>query len=298
MKDLKTRIASVKSTQQITKAMKMVSAAKLRRSQEAIQSHRPYANRLGIFIQNTMKASILPLHSPFLSVGGVDQATITTDKPKLLIVLVSSDRGLCGAYNASVIKTTQRWLEQNSSQYSHIELSFLGRKAYDFFKTKSVALGVNFTGIVGSVTFLKAKNVAEQLNKKFLDGEVTEIKFVYNEFKNAISQKLVVEDYLPLKVPERIELETESSIAMSLIKPEVQSVFNQALGKFFNIQIFRILLDAQASEHGARMAAMENASKNAAEMLGRLTLEYNKQRQASITKELLEIISGSESQKG
>jgi len=296
IKDLKKRIGTVKNTQQTTRAMKMVSAAKLRRSQEAIQSQRPYAKRIGELIQVLANLPNVTISSPL--VGREEDSESSTRGKRVALVLMTSDRGLCGAFNGNIIKTAQRWVAANKSNYDHIELSFVGRRGYDFFKTKSVNLGHYDPELGGKVTFAKAKKLAEVLQEKYLSGQFDEVKVIYNEFKNAVTQKVNVEDFLPLKKPTGTSSdETPTAVPYYLVKPSPTEVLETLISKHFAIHAFRMLLDSQASEHGARMSAMENATKNAGEMIRKLTLQYNKQRQAGITKELLEIISGSESQK-
>jgi F-type H+-transporting ATPase subunit gamma len=294
IKDLRKRIGTVKNTQQTTKAMKMVSAAKLRRAQDAILSQRPYAKRLGAMIQHLAADSELQKLSPYFRMN--EDAT----KPKkVLLLLVSSDRGLCGSFNANIIKGAARWVKQNGKDYSEVEFCFVGKRGFDFYKTKTLAkVGTYFAEQGGKVSFVKAKVVADHLTKAFLNEEYDEIKLVYNEFKNAISQDLRVEEFLPLRpeAPAADSKEKHEDTSF-LIKPSPAALLQELLGKNFAIQIFRVMLESQAGEHGARMSAMENATKNAGEMIRDLTLQYNKQRQAGITKELLEIISGTESQK-
>jgi F-type H+-transporting ATPase subunit gamma len=296
IKDLRKRIASTKNTQQTTRAMKMVSAAKLRRAQEAVTAQRPYAKRLDELIR---------------TLAGMDASGMTSAlfgreqeegyRKKLLLVLISSDRGLCGGFNANIIKSTQRWLAANRDQYESIQIDFVGKKAFDFFKTKGIKVHTNHTELSGKVTYEKARRLGDSLVKTYLDGEFDEVKIVYNEFKNAVSQVVRVEDYLPLKPhTETAPADTKGVETLDnyILKPGHRELLEKLLGKQFTTQAFRYMLESQASEHGARMSAMENATKNAGEMIKKLTLQYNKQRQASITKELLEIIAGSESQKG
>jgi F-type H+-transporting ATPase subunit gamma len=292
IKDLRKRIVSTKNTQQTTKAMKMVSAAKLRRAQEAIQNHRPYAKHMGELIRTLSALAKDEIHSPFMGREAAEGS-----KPKLLLLVVTSDRGLCGGFNANVIKMATRFVQTNRDQYQSIRLGFLGRKGYEFFKNKEFEKGAYFPELGGKVSFDKASHLADALVKSYLDGEVDEIKIIYNEFKNAASQETKVMDFLPIHDEESAG-DAEAANGSYLIKPSAPQVLEELLAKNFSVQTFRIMLESQAGEHGARMSAMENATKNAGEMIRKLTLQYNKQRQAGITKELLEIISGSESQKG
>lgn len=305
IKDLKKRIGTVKNTQQTTKAMKMVSAAKLRRSQEAIQSQRPYAKRIGSLMLD-LSAGMEPQAINLLLKR--EKEVPAGETKKVLMVLVTSDRGLCGGFNSYIIKMGQRYVFPVAKaapllQNSEVSMGFVGRKGYDYFKTKGVKVTGYYPDLGGKVTFAKAKKLASTLLELYASGEVDEVKFIYNEFKNAVTQKVVVEDFLPLQKtvessPKAGKQEESASAQEYLVKPSLQEVIQELLSKHFAIQAFRIMLESQAGEHGARMSAMENATKNAGEMIQKLTLQYNKQRQAGITKELLEIISGSESQKG
>jgi F-type H+-transporting ATPase subunit gamma len=295
IKDLKKRIGSVKNTQQTTKAMKMVSAAKLRRAQDAIQNQRPYAQRINDLIKLASSLQTGDFHHPLMA------REEEADKGKrVLLVLITSDRGLCGAFNTNIIKATQRWMNANGDKYTSIKLGFVGRRGYDFFKVRSVEKGPNFGEVGAKITFAKAKAISDALVKLYADNEVDEIKIIYNEFKNAVSQEVRVMDFLPL-VPATESTEAAAAPEeqpMYIVRPAPAELLQQLIEKNFSIQAFRVLLESQAGEHGARMSAMENATKNAGEMIRKLTLQYNKQRQAGITKELLEIIAGSESQKG
>ncbi|MBL7715933.1 MAG: ATP synthase F1 subunit gamma [Bdellovibrionales bacterium] len=306
IKDLKKRIGTVKNTQQTTRAMKMVSAAKLRRAQEAVLSTRPYARQMQSMIQ-ALLASFKDDQAGFDSdlfgklddTMAIDGESLTVAK-SVLVVVVTSDRGLCGGFNGNVIKAAQKWLLTRGSQYRHVTFSFVGRRGYDFFKTKGIDIDQWFTDYGGKVTFQKAKGLADDLVKDFRAGKYDEIKIIYNEFKNAASQITQVEDFLPLKRKLVMDHAGHASqeVADFLVKPDPATLFQDLVAKSVPMQTFRILLESQAGEHGARMSAMENATKNAGEMIKKLTLQYNKQRQAAITKELLEIISGSEAQKG
>jgi F-type H+-transporting ATPase subunit gamma len=300
IKDLKTRISSVKNTQQTTRAMKMVSAAKLRRAQDAIQSHRPYARRIGELIQLLYSLQTETVASPLFRTREALAAEREHGGPrKLLLVLCTSDRGLCGGFNSNINKGAQRWIAAHKAEYGEIQLAFVGRKGHDFFKVRQSSLGPYFAEVTGKMTFAKARHLSDALVELFVSGQYDEIKFVYNEFKNAVTQVVQVETFLPLMEPAPSgNNEQTLELPNYIVKPDAQTLLNQLIAKNFPVQAFRVLLDSQASEHGARMSSMENATKNAGEMIRKLTLQYNKQRQAGITKELLEIISGSESQKG
>jgi len=295
IRDLKTRITSVKNTQQTTKAMKMVSAAKLRRAQDAITAQRPYAREIGRLIRGLSAATEIKDEqaAKWFASPGED-----TSGQRLLLVVVTSDRGLCGGFNGNVIRATQRYLAAEGAKFASVELAFVGKKAFDIFKTRGVKIRENFTEAGGKVTIVKAKKVAERLVELFDQGEFDRIKIIFNEFKNAITQKVTMDDFLPLAAaPTAAGTGPETDLANVILKPSGEVLLEKLVKKNFVTQVYRVMLENQAGEHGARMSAMESATKNAGEMIRKLTLQYNKQRQAGITKELLEIISGSESQK-
>ena len=294
IKDLKKRITSTKNTQLTTKAMKMVSAAYLRRAQDAILNQRPYAQKVGAMLQRFLSMPDLKVNSPLLK----QESELPKTGKKCLLLVVTSDRGLCAGFNSNLIRKAQRWVAANQEEYARIELSFVGRRGYDFFKTKKYNIGTNYSEFGGKVSFLKARKLSEALVAKYLSGEFDEVKVIYNVFQNAVTQTPTVQDFLPLVAPVNTGAESAAEgPTMMLVEPNAADVLTLLLEKHFPIQAFRILLESQAGEHGARMSAMENATKNAGEMILALTLEFNKQRQAAITKELLEIIAGSESQK-
>jgi F-type H+-transporting ATPase subunit gamma len=303
--DLKKRIGSVKNTQQITRAMKLVSAAKLRRSQDAIQSQRPYAQEVSRLIRlasGLQEEAVMP--RVFRRSKQVTELSLS--ERKVLLVLVTSDRGLCGSFNVNVIKKAEQWIAANADQYASIAYAGVGKKTKEFFTSRKMTPVLKVDEFGPKAEFKRSQVFANWLLSLFLEGDFDEIKVIFNEFKNAITQVVAVEDFLPIlpegeeSEPNQIDSEDEAPIfydELYIVKPSPQEILDRLLDRHFGIQIFRILLDSQASEHGARMGAMENATKNAGEMINNLTLQYNKQRQAAITTELLEIIAGSESQK-
>ena len=293
IKDLKKRIVSVKTTQQTTRAMKMVSASKLRRAQEAITANRPYAKKVGQLIRLLATTGQDAIESPLIATSAPGA------RKSVLLVLVTSDRGLCGAFNSNIIKKGARWAEENRSKYSKIEFAFVGKKAFEYFKNRGTK-ELKYMEFGRRVTAPETRQFTNWVIDLYLSGAVEEVKFIYNEFKNAIAQEVIVEDFLPLEknVAQQMVKAVEStpSVDLYIMKPGPRALFQSLLRKHFFTQVYRILLESQASEHGARMSAMDNATRNAKEMINKLTLQYNKQRQAGITKEILEIISGSESQ--
>lgn len=297
-KDLKKRIGTVKNTQQTTKAMKMVSAAKLRRAQEAITAQRPFAKHIGQLIAKVAAMPDVKVESQLLS---INRAAKSAKDKKVLVVVVTSDRGLCGGFNSNVIKRALRWEKENRGVYGELKFAFVGRRGRDAFRIRGIKDSY-YSEFGRKVTTQQAFDLNRLLIDQFLAGEYDEVKFIYNEFKNAISQEVIVEDFLPLttgieSVMEGGSQEKPLSPDVYLAKPSASELLHELLKRHFGIQAMRILLESQASEHGARMSAMDNATRNAGEMIRKLTLFYNKERQANITREMLEIIGGSESQK-
>jgi F-type H+-transporting ATPase subunit gamma len=291
IKDLKKRIGTVKNTQQTTKAMKMVSTAKLRRAQEAVRAHRPYAKEIQSLIEIAAGTSAgAQLKSRLIRREGDEPQE---NKGTALLVVVTSDRGLCGGFNGNAIRAAQRWLESNRSRFDRVDVGCVGKRGYDFFRGRGRTIGYHFPEFGGKVTFAVAKRLAQDLIAAFESGKYNEIYFLYNEFKNASVQAPVAERFLPVEATQA----AGKAAPVEMIKPSPVDVLELLLKKSFTAQAYRVLLESQAGEHGARMTAMSNATDNAGEMIRLLTLEYNKQRQAGITKELLEIIAGSESQK-
>ena len=288
IKDLKKRITSTKNTQQTTKAMKMVSAAKLRRATDAILSQRPYALEI---------AKLMGVLAGQGAASGEDEVA---RKPVTLLVVFSADRGLCGGNNANVIRAASNFLAAKTAEGKAVKTLFVGKKAYELVKGRFPLDLVHYEEFGAKITFRKAADLAKKSLSLFEGGEVAEIVFVYNEFKNAMTQEVRTEKVLPLEMSHH---EKDDSTAQTLHSelaiyvPSKKALYEALAGKYYVVQLFKAMLEAQASEHGARMTSMENATKNAGDMIRKLTLQYNKQRQASITKELLEIIAGSESQK-
>jgi F-type H+-transporting ATPase subunit gamma len=289
IKDLKTRIGSTRNTQQTTKAMKMVSAAKLRRATDAILSQRPYAQE------------IARMMSVLASQGMGANENKPDHKPVTLLVAFSSDRGLCGGYNGSIIRAASAFLGQKKAEGKDVKCVFVGKKANEILKSRMTFDLAHYEEFGAKITFRKATELSKKILPLFDSGEVDEVVFIYNEFKNAISQEVRTDTVLPLSMDAEsssAEAMAKSSMAdLVIFEPSKQELYDSLSAKYFVVQVFKALLEAQASEHGSRMSAMENATKNAGDMIRKLTLQYNKQRQAAITKELLEIISGSESQK-
>ncbi len=289
LKSIKKRISSTKSTRQITKAMKMVSAAKLRRAQEAVVAARPYSNKLQQVIASLARREDHDAH-PLLAQRG---------KGKALVVLITSDRGLCGGFNGNLSKAVERHVRANPEGFEQLDLLLIGRKGNDYLKRRPgmniFKVYENFLG-TGQVSYAPASLIGRELIELF-EKELYDAVFVaFNAFRSAISQEPLIKQLLPV-VTVAEESDSGEYLADYLYEPNVSEVLSQLLPKYVEVQLFRAFLESVASEHGARMSAMDSASKNATEMIGKLTLQYNRARQAAITKELMEIISGAESVK-
>lgn len=289
LKEVRIRIASVKSTQQITSAMKMVSASKLKRAQNAIVKMRPYAAKLKEILEN-LSASI----------DTADNVYSREKKTqKLLLVVVTSNRGLCGAFNSNVIKLAVNTIHSKYADLhksGNIDIICIGKKAVDFFVKRKYPVIETNTKILDETSFENAAPIAEQLMKWFATGKYDRIEIIYNQFKNAGVQILVNEQYLPVAPPKSASAKKQQ--ADYIFEPGKKEIVTELIPKSLKIQFYKTLLDSVASEHGARMTAMHKATDNADGLLKELKLSYNKARQASITKEILEIVSGAEALKG
>lgn len=290
LKDIRSRIASVKNTQQITRAMKMVSAAKLRRAQNNIINMRPYAQKiLSVIADIAMSHRVShPLLSP------------SNDPKKILLVVITSDRGLCGGFNGFVSKFSEKFYQENRVNYEVMDFLFIGRRGSDYFRRRGIVGIDTITNLAHDISYGLASEVSERLMKCYSLGGYDEVRLIYNEFKSAISQNLVMEKILPVDLSQSsLSHQTDSQFSKDLIfEPAPGEIIENLLHKHFAVQVYRCMSESIAAEHAARMTAMENATKNAKEMISSLTLTYNKLRQASITRELIEICSGAEALKG
>lgn len=282
LKELRNRIASIGSTMKITSAMKMVSAAKLKKAQDAITQMRPYASKLTEILQ---KASST-LDSADNVFGQVREGN------RVRMVIISSNRGLCGAFNSSVMKAAKAYMDANPADYS---ISGVGKKAGDAFKYDSRMTGTN-VALWDEITFENAKDAAEGLMQGFVNGEFDKVVLVYNQFKNAAVQEPTVEQFLPISLEESTEGPADKT--EYIYEPSMEEILTDLIPTSLKTQFFAALLDANASEHGARMTAMHKATDNAKELQGDLKLEYNKARQAAITNEILEIVGGADALAG
>jgi F-type H+-transporting ATPase subunit gamma len=283
LKEVKLRITSVTSTQQITKAMKMVAAAKLRKSQDKITQIRPFAQRINGLIRNLSGVSG-DMDTWFGKVRPVQ---------RVLLVVVSSDRGLCGGFNSSVLKATNRRIQE---QYSNAQVTILplGKKAQEFYAKRSYPVIGNYSGVFQNLNFKSSSAVSAHLMQLFAKAEFDKIEIIYNQFKNVATQILTVEQFLPV-LPQQDEVQAETDY---IYQPDQQEIITGLIPKSLHVQLFKALLDSNASENGARMTAMDKATENAGELLKDLRLTYNRTRQAAITKEILEIVAGAEALKG
>jgi F-type H+-transporting ATPase subunit gamma len=277
--DIRRRIRSVKNTQQITKAMKMVSAAKLRRAQEAIFAARPYARKMQEVL-NSLASRAEPDVHPLLWQRG---------EQRQLLVVITADKGLCGGFNANILRQAVRFLEEQRGQGREVTLELVGRKGRDFFRRRRFPIRAEHTGVFSPLQFTFAQGLATELMQAFITNEVDQIHLLYNEFKSVIQQKIVVETLLP--IPRQAFDPREPALDYKY-EPDPAEIARQMLPKHVEVQVWRALLESQAAEHGARMAAMDAATNNAGEMIDRLTLHMNKVRQAAITKEIIEVVSG------
>lgn len=287
LRTIRTRIRSVKSTQKITRAMKMVAAAKLRRAQEGILRARPYAlaidQVLGHLVARTAGAELHPL--------------LAVREPKRVeLVLLTSDRGLCGGFNSNIIRRAQRFITENQDKYDAIQTSTIGRRGRDFAKKKNLHSRKDYVGLFGNLRYGYAQQIADELCAHFIEEKLDAVFLLYNEFKSAITYQISLVPLLPLRSGQ-VQAGDTSAIDY-LYEPSQKDVLEGLLPRYLAMQIWRALLESEASEHGARMAAMDSATKNAGEMIASLTLQYNRARQAMVTKELMEIVGGAEALRG
>ena len=281
--DMRRRIKSVKNTQQITKAMKMVAAAKLKRAQDRVTAARPFANKMSEVLGNLSAKIGEEFSSPLLDARGDE---------KYLIVLVSADKGLCGGFNTNVMKATQNFLKENAGKQT--EMIPVGRKGRDFFKRREMTFVQEYVGLTnsGRVEYKDAAEIAQKVIKTFTEDTIIDKVFlVFTEFKTVLSQKPIVEQLLPIP---KISSEGEASDVQAeyIYEQSPAEIFGKLLPKQIETQIYRAMLESIASEQGSRMTAMDSASKNAGELIDSLTLNMNRIRQAAITKEIIEVVSG------
>ena len=299
LRDIRDRISSVKSTQQVTRAMKMVAAAKLRRAQESIFSTRPYAFKVREIIHHLM-GRIDPSKHPLFQVHETVEA--------VLVVVVTADRGLAGAFNTNIIKRAEEVIQGTYADYhasGKLDLMCVGRKGHEHFARRGYSLVGDYRGVFHHLEFLAASRIVDAIVEGYRAKRWDEVVIVYNEFKNTISQNRIAEPFLPIPTEEFVTPVMEQSDAYHeedehafaidyLFEPSAESILNELVPRYLNFQMWRVLLESNAAEQGARMVAMDNATTNAGELLRELRLTYNRARQAAITKEIIEIASGAE----
>jgi F-type H+-transporting ATPase subunit gamma len=287
--DIRRRIKSVKNTQQITRAMKMMSAARLKRAQDRVVAARPFAGKMVEVLSELASRTDEDFRHPLLNARGDE---------RYLIVLITADRGLCGAFNTNLIKAAQAFIAENAGK--SIEMLPIGRKGRDFFRRRGIQLVGEYVGLTGkgSIEYAEAQEIAHRIIERFTeDEELDKVFVIYNEFKSVLQQRVVVEQILPVsRVGETTGEETGGQPAAAateyIYEQSPEQIFSRLLPRMVETQIFRALLESVASEHGARMTAMDSASKNAGELIGSLTLNMNRIRQAAITNEIIEVVSG------
>lgn len=284
LREVRNRISGVKKTQKITRAMKMVAAAKLRRSQNAVVNARPYANTMKRLLQDLV-ARVPEGRGPLLTPRPVARVTL---------VVVTADRGLCGAFNTNLIKAAVAHLRENYPGWAEdgrARIMCIGKKGADYFGKRHYTLAGKAIGVYNDLNFAEAQGIARGLVESFWKGETDRVEVVYNEFKNVAQQRIVVDQFLPVASTEEEKGKVPGEY---IFEPSKEEILKALVPRHLHFQIWRILLESNAAEQGARMTAMENATENASEMIRTLQLQYNKARQAAITKELLEIVSGAE----
>ncbi len=292
LKEIRTRIVSVQGTRQITSAMKMVSAAKLRKAQDNIIQMRPYANKLNEILINLTQ-----------SLNNSKGTTFSTEREvkRVLLLAISSNKGLCGAFNSNVAKKLIHLLETDYFdlyKVGKVDIISIGKKATEILKSKGIGITETMHEILDNLSYNQVRSLAMRIMGSYEESEYDQVKIIYNLFRNAAIQDLIVEQYLPILPVEKPEEEIETHFDYYILEPTKQDIIMDLVPKSLKIQLYKMFLDSIASEHGARMTAMHKATDNAIEMIKSLQLEYNKARQAAITKEILEIVSGAEALKG
>ena len=286
LKDINRRITAVKSTKQITKAMKMVAAAKLKRAQTRMIEMRPYADKMSAVLSS-------------LAGSGEELHPLLVQRPRqtVEILVMTSDRGLCSAFNTNILKATEKLIAEKKGENINVNISVVGKKARDYFKRRNVEMRNAWIDLSGKLVYSDVQTIGKDLIDNYNEEAVDEVYVVYNKFVTVMNQEVTASKIMPMEPPEESEEADESSMSF-IYEPSQQEILNELLPKNVEVQIFRALLESQASEEAARMTAMENATQAADEMISSLTLQYNKARQASITAELMDIVGGVEALKG
>ncbi|MEC4891223.1 MAG: ATP synthase F1 subunit gamma [Nitrospira sp.] len=289
LQSLRRKIAAFKNTQKITKAMKMVAAAKLKRSQDRILAARPYAHKMRGVLSNLSQRVNRAAH-PLLQ---------KREGKKIEVLVVTSDRGLCGGFNGNIVRKSADFVRQCEARGLQVNVSIVGRKGRDYFRRRTWPIRQEWTGVFDKLSYEHAIDIGGDLTDNFVKGTFDELYVVYNEFKSAIQQRVIVEKLFPVDAAAEFgAAQAEGTTGGSyLYEPDEADLLNALVPKHFQIQTYRILLESAAAEHGARMAAMDGATRNAGQLIKKVTLYYNKTRQAAITKELMDIVGGAEALK-
>lgn len=293
LREIKRRISSVKSTEKITRAMKMVAAAKLSRAQDALTATRQYSKKISELLRHLV-TKIDPTLHPLLQ---------NRDVKRVMVVIISGDRGMCGAFNSNIIKAAldhiHTQLADLLKQPNGVQIVTVGKKVSDYFSKQKYSIYKKYVGLFANLHFGQARTIAQQMVDAYLSGQCDMVKVIYNEFKSVIQQRIIIEQLLPIppeQLPQIKDLHSLSQVDY-IYEPSSREIIDNLLPRHLNFQMWHILLESSTAEEGARMTAMNNATDNAQELIRDLTLLYNKARQASITKELLEIVSGAEALK-
>jgi F-type H+-transporting ATPase subunit gamma len=281
LQSLRRKIGSIKNTQKITKAMKMVAAAKLKRAQDRILAARPYAKKMAVVLGSLASRANRAQH-PLLRMS----ATVT----RIELLVVTSDRGLCGAFNTNIVRKAVEFIREKQAEGYTVTVSLIGRKARDFFRRRPWPRRQEWIGVFDRLSYEHGLDIGGDIVEQFQQGTFDELYIVYNEFKSAIQQRVVVEKLLPIESLEP----AEPTLGGYLFEPDEADLLKVLLPKHIEVQTFHALLESSAAELGARMAAMDGATRNAGELIKKLTLYYNKTRQATITKELMDVVGGAE----
>jgi F-type H+-transporting ATPase subunit gamma len=288
LRDIRKRLKAIQSTKKITAAMKMVAAAKMRKVQDRMLNLRPYASRMVTVLNDLAKVAEREIH-PLLALRM---------KKNVEVLVITSDKGLCGAFNTNILKAANNYINDLKKEGVEFTLSIAGRKARDFFKRRSIPMRNSWVGLSGRISYANAQEIANNLTEGYTSETFDEVVVIYNEFKSMIAQKVTIMKLLPVGVIEGEEAQKEASMTADyLYEPSRAAIFERLLPKYIEIQVYRALLESSAAEEAARMAAMENATKNCSELITKVTLLANKVRQASITKELMDIVGGVEALK-
>jgi F-type H+-transporting ATPase subunit gamma len=288
LRDLRKRIKAIQSTQKITKAMKMVAAAKLRKVQDRMLNFRPYALKMESVLLDLTMVAERELHPLF------------TVRPRKIIevLIMTSDKGLCGAFNTNILRAATNYIDSRKREGFELSLSVVGRKAHDYFRRRNIPMRRSWIGLSGRIIYADAQEIANDLIENYINKTIDEVTIIYNEFKTLISQKVTSMRLLPIG---ELEVEEGAERAPAFVdfiyEPSVEVLLERLLPKYIEIQVYRTLLESSAAEEAARMTAMENASKNCEDLIAKVTLIANKVRQATITKELMDIVSGAEALK-